>query len=261
MLYVDYLTIDDEDMLMPPKSHGGPLSAAELAIIRVWIDEGAHWPEDETVVAETGEGPPTEEESSASPPQTLTERFWAFQGFLHPATVHFPIALFLFGAAFVVLGWKWPSVGTQIPLACLVFGALSAIAASAMGWSFATERGYGGWTKVDFDSEFFWHRWGGVMISLLAAVLALLAIKAVRQPDGSLNKVWKGGLLVLAAMVGMVGHQGGELTYGTDFYPKAFRILLAADRHDQTGTEKAETEAAGEEKETPEVTSANYAAE
>jgi hypothetical protein len=27
-------------------------------------------------------------------------------------------------------------------------------------------------------------------------------------------------------MVGAVGHQGGELSYGHDFYPKAFRILF-----------------------------------
>ena len=27
-------------------------------------------------------------------------------------------------------------------------------------------------------------------------------------------------------MVGAVGHQGGEMSYGADFYPKAFRILL-----------------------------------
>ena len=45
-LYTDYLTIEDEDMLMPPKSHGGPLSASDLALIRVWIEEGAYWPED-----------------------------------------------------------------------------------------------------------------------------------------------------------------------------------------------------------------------
>ena len=45
-LFVDYLTIDDEDMLMPPESHGGPLKPGELALIRVWIEEGANWPED-----------------------------------------------------------------------------------------------------------------------------------------------------------------------------------------------------------------------
>ena len=37
ILYTDYLTIDDEDMLMPPTSHGGPLSAGDLAVFRVWI--------------------------------------------------------------------------------------------------------------------------------------------------------------------------------------------------------------------------------
>ena len=41
-----------------------------------------------------------------------------------------------------------------------------------------------------------------------------------------LKRVWKIGLLVVAGMVGAVGHQGGELSYGADFYPRAFRILL-----------------------------------
>jgi hypothetical protein len=30
-------------------------------------------------------------------------------------------------------------------------------------------------------------------------------------------------------MVGAVGHQGGELTYGKDHYPRAFRILFGTE--------------------------------
>jgi hypothetical protein len=154
------------------------------------------------------------------------ERIWAFQGFLHPATVHFPIALLLFGALFVVLGWKWPTVGTQIPLACLLLGAPTALAATLMGWSFATQQGYGGWATIDFDSEVFWHRWSGVIVSVLSVLFALVALVSLSKQKSKLNVIWKGGLLVLALMIGMVGHQGGELSYGHDFYPKAFRILL-----------------------------------
>ena len=221
-MYVDYLTIDDPDMLMPPASKGGPLSPAELALIRVWIDEGANWP-DEVQIASTKVQPIAE---VAPVPETLPQRVWAFQGFFHPATVHFPVALFTVGAFFVVLSWKWPVLGTQIPLACLLLGALSSVVASAMGWAFAVEQGYPGWSKIDFDNEFFWHRWGGIIVSIVAAVFALIAIRAVRSDNASLAKVWKVGLLVIAGMVGAVGHQGGELSYGADFYPRAFRILL-----------------------------------
>ncbi len=225
-MYVDYLITESEDELMPPPKHGGPLSASELALIRVWIEEGAVWPEDAVVAAAEEVAAPVAQPKPASRPLTLAERIWAFQGFLHPATVHFPIALLLFGAFFVVLGWKWPSVGTQIPLACLLLGAPAAAAATLMGWSFASEQGYAGWTTVDFESDVFWHRWSGVIVAILSLLLAVVALLAIRKEDSKLTAVWKVGLIVVALMVGAVGHQGGELSYGHDFYPKAFRILL-----------------------------------
>jgi Planctomycete cytochrome C len=148
-LFVEYLTTDDAELLMPPKSHGGPLSASELALLRVWIDEGAEWPAGATVVqTESVEPAPA---SKPEAPKTLMGRVWAALGFLHPATVHFPIALFMLGAGFVVLGWKWPNVGFQIPLACLLLGTATAIASTTMGWSFAPERGHEGWNLLDWD--------------------------------------------------------------------------------------------------------------
>jgi uncharacterized membrane protein len=241
-LFVDYMLSDDPDYLMPPPSHGGPLSPAELSIVRVWIDEGANWPEGLMLVAEGAEAAETKPAAPERDPaeRPLAERIWAFQGFFHPATVHFPIALFLLGAVFVVLGWKWPSVGTQIPAACLIVGALTSVASTAMGWSFAVEQGYGSWSKVDFDSEAFWHRWSGVIVTALSVVFAIVALMALRRESPKLNRFWKSGLLVVALLVGLVGHQGGELSYGKDFYPKAFRILLG------TPKEQAENDDATE---------------
>ena len=226
-LFTEYLTTDDEEMLMPPVAQGGPLSAAELALIRIWIEEGASWPDDFELVTPAGTtvDAPVPAEAKV-PPKSLMARIYAFQGYLHPATIHFPIALLSVGALFVVLGLKWPAIGTQVPLACLLLGAASAIVATVMGWSFATQQGYAGWTRIDFDSEIFWHRWSGVVVTVLSTLLAIIAIVAVRGNRVGLTRVWKVGLLVVAGMVGLVGHQGGELTYGHDFYPKAFRILF-----------------------------------
>ena len=248
-MYIDYLVTDDEDLLMPPPSHGGPLSAAELSLIRVWIEEGAVWPDGyEMVATEEGQQPPAAAQPPKAP-QTLGERVWAFQGFLHPATIHFPIALFLLGGLFVVLGWKWPSIGTQIPMACLLLGAITAVASTLMGWSFAPERGYGaGWDPLDWDREIDVHRWSGVIVTALSLLLAIVALLASWKDSEKLTRLWKVGLLVIAGMIGAVGHQGGELSYGADFYPKAFRILLG------TGEEVAEAEAgdeAGESQESP----------
>lgn len=244
-LFTEYLATDDEDMLMPPPSHGGPLSAAELALVRVWIDEGAVWPEGYQLLAvDHSELAPVE----AAPRRrelTFAQRIWAFQGYFHPATVHFPIALLLVGALFVVLGFFVPSLGNQMPLACLLLGAVTAVAATSMGWAFATEQGYGSWRKFDLDSEIFWHRWSGLIVSVLASILAIVALVAVWRDRPKLHRVWKIGLLVVAAMVGMVGHQGGELTYGSDLYPKAFRILLGEGQADTPSPEEAaETEEA-----------------
>lgn len=239
-MFFDYMLSDDPDLLMPPPSKGGPLSAQELATVRVWIEEGAEWPDGVTIGAtEAGEEPAAEQPQAAAP-KTLLDRVWAFQGYLHPATVHFPVALFLFGALFVVLGWKWPAVGQQIPLACLVGGALTAIVATMMGWSFATEEGYGSWTKVDTDSEIFWHRWSGVIVAVTSSVLAIIALRAVKSADPKSDRIWKVGLLVVAGMVGAVGHQGGEMTYGKEFYPKAFQILLGTDGQEQAADASAE---------------------
>ena len=232
-LYVDYLISEYDDMLMPPRSHGGPLAPTELAVVRLWIEEGADWPEDAQVI-------PQEVDEPGEPVDPLQAvrtaeggflgRLWTFQGFFHPATVHFPIALLLLGAVFVVLGWRWPTVGTQVPLACLLLGAASSIVATAMGWSFATEMGYGSWSKVDLDGEIFWHRWSAVVVTVASTVLAVVALMGLKSGNPRSVKVWKIGLLVVAGLVGLVGHQGGEMTYGKDFYPKAFRILLGQPR-------------------------------
>ncbi|WP_168564294.1 c-type cytochrome domain-containing protein [Crateriforma spongiae] len=251
-VFADYMATDDPDMLMPPRSQGGPLSSAELTLMATWINEGAHWPEG-VVVRAVDDDTPIEQaiEQAADVALPVASRVWSFQGFFHPATVHFPIALLLVGALFVVLGWRWPTIGTQVPAACLILGALTAVAATAMGWSFATEKGYAGWTRVDFDSEVFWHRWGGVIVTVFACVSAFIAIVALRSDKPHLNKVWKGGLLIVAMMVGMVGHQGGELTYGKDFYPKAFRILLGTSEVDETASGAEETEGESDSEDSP----------
>ena len=232
----DLMVSEDKDELMPPPTHGGPLSASELTLVRVWIEEGANWPEGFSMVAE---GATEKIEPPAKEDLSLFGKLYAFQGFFHPATVHFPVALFSIGALFVVLSWKWPKLGEQIPLACLLLGAPSAVVATIMGMAFAPQQGYGDWTVVDFDSEVFWHRWSGVIVAVVALVIAAIALIAVLKQRESLDKVWKIGLLVLAGMVGLVGHQGGELAYPR-LYEKAFGILLG---------EAAEAEAPAEEKE------------
>lgn len=226
-LITDYLITSDPDSLMPPASHGGPLPTAEIALIKLWIDEGAGWPEGATVVAagEAGESKPAETKKPI--PTSMAARLWAFQGFLHPATVHFPIALLILGA-FAAMGSYLPGWTSAEPIAkfCLFFGAMFAVVACLMGWSFATERGYGNWTAT--DGEIFWHRWSGIILAVFSVILMLLSWKSNRS--GSSKHIWKLGMLLAAVIVGLVGHQGGELTYGKAMYDRAFEYLLGEDK-------------------------------
>lgn len=225
-LYFDYLISEYEDMVMPPVAHGGPLSPSELSIFNVWISEGADWPEGVEIALPEKLDPKevVAVETPEAEPMSLPARMWAFQGYFHPATVHFPIALLLMGAGFVVLGWFIPAMGRDVPFVCLVIGSVFAIFSCMMGWSLAIEQGWGGISKGP-DTEIFWHRWSGVTVAVLGTVLSVIAILDKRNPRRRLQKFWTFGLLILAAMVGLVGHQGGELTYGHDFYDRAFNRL------------------------------------
>lgn len=237
ILITEYLLSEDPDMLMPPESHGGPLSAAELALIRIWVDEGADWPDDVSIGAMTTEA---SQETVVEPPaavKSLPARLWAFQGFFHPATVHFPVALLLVGGLFVVVGWKSPAIGDHVALACLFLGTLSAIAASAMGWAFATQQGYGSWSKVDTDSVIFWHRWSAIIVTVIAVITSLVALSALKTGATGTRRAWKCGLILLAALIGAVGHQGGELTYGETHYTQAFQILRGESAKSRPTTE------------------------
>ncbi len=224
-LWTDYLRTDDADLQMPPADHGGPLSAGELTLIKVWIDEGANWPAD-ALVAMPDNMNVAVVAAPVIAPQSLFGRVWAFQGYLHPATVHFPIALLLVGGMFVVIGWKYPALGQNVALVCLFIGTGSAIVASAMGWSFAVREGYGNWSRVDFDAEIFWHRWSAIVVTIASITTSLFALAWLRSGSAGLAKFWQIGLLAIAVMVGLVGHQGGELTYGKKFYQEAFNVLL-----------------------------------
>lgn len=230
-LMTEYLLSEDADLLMPPASHKGPLSPAELALIRVWIDEGADWPAG--LIVGLANGKASQDVSGdvssadlAGEPASLPARLWSFQGYFHPATVHFPIALLIVGGLFVLVSIKFPVLGDHVALSCLFIGTASSIVASAMGWAFAVQRGYGSWTRVDLDAEIFWHRWSAIIVTILAVVISTVALAAMSKGSARLRKVWKIGLLGLAAMVGAVGHQGGELTYGALHYQQAFELLF-----------------------------------
>ncbi len=218
-LWSDYLVTQDEDMLMPPSSvePDKRLTAAELATLKLWIEEGGMW----DLMSEA-----TEEKTQVVP-LSLAERIWKFQGLLHPATTHFPIALLTVSALFVFLSYFRPETCEPVAFHCLWIGTLGAIVASAAGWSYAVTEGYG--TGYSFDlanSAVDRHRWAGIVVAVLGVLLIPLAAYVQSSYSFGLRSLWLLGSLLLLVAVGITGFQGGELTYGEGHYEKEFIRLF-----------------------------------
>lgn len=223
-LWNDYLTApsktsDKDSLVMPPD---GPLPITDLALIKLWIDEGASWPADVKI----GEAEPMVPLGGSLP-----VRAYRAVGYLHPAVVHFPIALLSLSGACVALSFLFGQRFIPFAYACLVIGAVGAVASTIMGWSFADIRGLSDWTTMlpsnatEKESNEFFHRWLGTFTAFGAVLVAWFGHRA-RQPDGKRpGYVWKIGALVLALLVGIVGHQGGELVYG-DIFAKARELFM-----------------------------------
>jgi uncharacterized membrane protein len=128
-----------------------------------------------------------------------------FLGRLHPAVVHFPIAL-LTVAALLEL-WqavrRKPELARATPL-CLVVGAVSAIVAALFGWFLDDSDGAGELMAL--------HKWIGIASAGVAFVAALLLLVAAVS-SGARN-VFRVVLFTVAGLVGAAGYLGGELVFG-----------------------------------------------
>jgi uncharacterized membrane protein len=216
-LMADPMTLDKPSLIMPPD---GPLPRGELALLKLWLDEGAEWPEGMVV------GSKVEATAGDGGELSLSQRVFRAIGYFHPAIVHFPIALISVAAASVVLSYLFGPGFARFAYACLVIGALFAVISAVMGWSFAETRGFSSWSQMitaqatEEESNQFFHRWLGTVTAVLGLVVCIAGWRS-RQSDGSRpGHFWRLGTLILALLVGIVGHQGGELVYG-DIFGKA----------------------------------------
>ena len=128
--------------------------------------------------------------------------FFGFLTKLHPATVHFPVALFLMAALaelFIMAG----RVGLEPAMRVLIYGgAAGSVLAASFGW-IHTGPWFGGDTVMQV------HRWNGMLIVVFG--LALVAL--VRSPRES-RSLLRTGLFVMAALILVQGFLGGELAHG-----------------------------------------------
>lgn len=207
--------ISEDDDRMPPIGEHKPLPTSEIVVIKAWIDQGAKWSDISAQMSDAvAVGDPLATNPQAlSPRAAYGVRVWRALGDFHPATVHFPIALLVLGGVFAVFGLRGSYRCSDFAFYCLWIGAIGAILASALGWSFAWNEGHNEDPfAFDRSAELFWHRWTGVLLAILAFLVAVGAtIARRRDPDN--GTLWKLCLILLAVFTAYVGHAGGELTH------------------------------------------------
>ncbi len=222
-LWVDYLVTDDPDMRMPPVDHSS-LSGPELATVRLWIEEGAVWPDELPAGAEAS---PAVVAEPAAIPGTVAARVWTFQGLFHPASVHFPVALLMVSGAMVLLSFLNRDSFEPVAFHCLWIGALGAVVASVSGWSYAQHEGYGAGYSFDLNnSAIDRHRWLGIGTAAVAIILIPMAVSVRKKGGLGMRIMWLIGSMILIVAVSFSGYQGGELTYGEDHYQEEFERLF-----------------------------------
>lgn len=124
---------------------------------------------------------------------------------LHPATIHFPIALFMMAALTELFAMTRRGEGLESAVRVMIYGgAAGAVVAVLFGW-IHTGIWFGG------DAVMQVHRWTGTLLAVFGLLLAWLA-KAERNSRAALRAL----LFIVAATLVVQGFLGGELAHGPD---------------------------------------------
>ncbi|MCA9285287.1 MAG: hypothetical protein KDA22_08745, partial [Phycisphaerales bacterium] len=185
------------------------------------------------VVAAAAQG----DDGAAAVP-ALADRLLRAGGRLHPMLVHFPIGLLLTAAAIEWIGLPFrrhaarqrgdegASNASPAATACLAIGALAAAAAAWAGWMNADFETHG----RSVQSTLTLHRWTGVAAASLALLVLVLRGAAGSTQHPRAASLYRLGLLLTAGFVGLTGHLGGTIVYGTGYltsvlWPRAERAV------------------------------------
>ncbi len=139
----------------------------------------------------------------------------AFLGKLHPAVVHFPIALVLVALAFVVVRLIFGLERYEEMAATIIYwAAFSAIVAALLGLA----RASGSKFPSFLESYFLWHRALGLVTAVLTTVTAVTAFEWKHSGSRKLLVVFRILLVLTAVVVGIAGHLGATLVFGPNYY-------------------------------------------
>lgn len=127
-----------------------------------------------------------------------------FLGRLHPAMVHFPIALFLIAGLAELILFLRPASGLEQTVRFLIYtGAAGGMSATAVGWLAA------GFRMSDRSETLGLHRWTGTGIALAGAFAAIIAYRA--KPGRILLRFTLAGIAVALLFQ---GYWGAEMSLG-----------------------------------------------
>lgn len=233
--FYEYLISDDEDELMPPPDEGGPLDDSDIQLIKTWIDEGATWPADVFLI--DVEASEIAEPNANAPNQQAIKKeekpnVYRALGTLHPATLHLPMGLLLAAGLFALLSLRGNFVMGDCAYYCLWLGTFGAIVACVTGWWFVLDQHPSEYIETqklvdglqNTDHKLFWHRTSAIAATVFALLLALFAASA-RNKDPDDGIAWKLGVMLLAAGIAYVGHQGGKITWKPSHYDELYEVI------------------------------------
>lgn len=183
------------------EKHGEEASAAPAATNGDAHDQAAMAQMGET--ADAGESSGAHDEAGGGHADEGEAGVIAVLKKLHPATIHFPIALFLMAAATELFVMRRKGAGLESAVRVLVYGgAIGAVVAVLFGW-IHTGLWFGGDTVMQV------HRWNGMLIAALGIAMAYLASRP------SQSRAWlRASIFSMAALVLIQGFLGGELAHG-----------------------------------------------
>lgn len=189
----------------------GPVSAVERQLLHDWIERGAKLTEATVDL----DAPPVLPEAIPIPKRP-GPRWLEFAGKFHPATTHMPIALLLVAllVEFVLLVNKNAPLAPMLRL-CLALAAPAAVATALLGLAHHRFGTYTG-ARHELVEK---HELLGIVVAGLAVAALVFSELSHRLPDKPALR-WVRRLLLLAAagLVGLVGHWGGLVSNGLDFY-------------------------------------------
>ena len=122
---------------------------------------------------------------------------------LHPATVHFPIALLMMAALTELFVMARRTSEREVAVKIMIYGgAVGAAVAALFGW-IHTGLWFGGDTVMQL------HRWNGMLIAALGLVAAWIASR-----NSQSRLALRLTLFPVAALLIVQGYMGGELAHG-----------------------------------------------